>query len=138
MTDFSTDRFRKLAGLLKEQSGDDKEMDDEFEAVSQRERDAEDELGRSIGDDHSEVPEGVMTVGELKKVLVGLSDDTLVAGLHEFGTINPNVNKSDDMYYKPEDYGGDWHYSPEDELHGHERGSEGRGGVGPFTIIVIG
>tara|TARA_R110001606_G_scaffold54047_1_gene132744 strand:- start:762 stop:1136 length:375 start_codon:yes stop_codon:yes gene_type:complete len=63
------------------------------------------------GEVPSGLPENIMTVAKMMEILKGLPGEMPVAYWHEFGVMNvKDVEVSyNDRFYKPEDYGGDWH-----------------------------
>jgi hypothetical protein len=63
------------------------------------------------GEVPSRLPENIMTVAKMMKILGKLPDEMPVAYEHEFGVMNvKDVEVSyNDRFYKPEEYSGDWH-----------------------------
>ena len=99
MAEFTNKRFKELAGLLTEQADFHDDMDKGLDSL--RAGDAQDD---------DDLPSNLTTVGELKAMLAKYPDDMHVGFEHEFGTLSKvGAYAMKDQYYKPTEYGGDWH-----------------------------
>ena len=86
--------------------------------------------GEAVDEEPSELPENLMTVASMKKILEDFPDEMPVAYWHEFGVMNvTDVEVSyNDRFYKKVSYGGDWH---DDEV---DDASDAR----LYKILIIG
>lgn len=122
MTNFTNERFKKLAGLLKEQA----DFGDDEDEWTQSQMSVGEEESDPISDS---LPEDLTTVGDLKALLSQFPDDMPVGISHEFGSMSKiHVQVDKKQYYKASTYGGDWHDD--------DRGL-GVDGVGPVDIVMI-